>query len=90
MANDRERKAQEREKLKNIIDQWNANRLDIFWLSEPNEDACVLTSLFAGLFCAAAVALCCILAKKKTLGEREREKSLGIFQRNESRVVDHL
>ncbi|GFY73939.1 afadin [Trichonephila inaurata madagascariensis] len=38
MANDRERKAQEREKLKNIIDQWNANRLDIFWLSEPNED----------------------------------------------------
>ncbi|KAG8189760.1 hypothetical protein JTE90_012933 [Oedothorax gibbosus] len=37
MANDRERKTQEREKLKNIIDQWNANRLDIFWLSEPNE-----------------------------------------------------
>ncbi|XP_042899757.1 afadin isoform X2 [Parasteatoda tepidariorum] len=38
MANDRDKKAQEREKLKNIIDQWNANRLDIFWLSEPNEE----------------------------------------------------
>ncbi|XP_035207092.1 afadin-like isoform X1 [Stegodyphus dumicola] len=38
MANDHDRKVQEREKLKNIINQWNANRLDIFWLSEPNED----------------------------------------------------
>ncbi|XP_054718595.1 afadin-like isoform X2 [Uloborus diversus] len=38
MASDRERKVQEREKLKNIINQWNANRLDIFWLSEPNEE----------------------------------------------------
>lgn len=37
MASDRERKAVEREKLRNIINQWNANRLDIFWLSEPNE-----------------------------------------------------
>lgn len=38
MASDRDRKVQEREKLKNIINQWNVNRLDIFWLSEPNED----------------------------------------------------
>lgn len=37
MASDRDRKAVERDKLRNIINQWNANRLDIFWLSEPNE-----------------------------------------------------
>lgn len=29
--------APEREALKNVIAQWNANRLDIFELSEPNE-----------------------------------------------------
>lgn len=30
-------KAQERENLRNIIAQWNANRLDLFEISEPNE-----------------------------------------------------
>ena len=30
-------KAQERENLRNIIQQWNANRLDLFEISEPNE-----------------------------------------------------
>lgn len=38
MASDRERKLKERERLKNVISQWNANRLDIFWLSDPSED----------------------------------------------------
>ena len=28
---------QERENLRNIIAQWNANRLDLFEISEPNE-----------------------------------------------------
>ncbi|XP_063220039.1 afadin isoform X2 [Bacillus rossius redtenbacheri] len=32
------RKQQERETLRNVIAQWNANRLDLFELSEPNED----------------------------------------------------
>lgn len=27
----------ERENLRNIIQQWNANRLDLFEISEPNE-----------------------------------------------------
>lgn len=27
----------EREALRNMIQQWNANRLDLFALSEPNE-----------------------------------------------------
>jgi hypothetical protein len=31
------KKQQERETLRNIIAQWNANRLDLFELSEPNE-----------------------------------------------------
>ena len=30
-------RAQERENLRNIIAQWNANRLDLFEISEPNE-----------------------------------------------------
>jgi afadin len=30
-------KVQERENLRNIITQWNANRLDLFEISEPNE-----------------------------------------------------
>jgi len=30
-------KAQERDNLRNIIAQWNANRLDLFEISEPNE-----------------------------------------------------
>nr|XP_022907199.1 afadin isoform X2 [Onthophagus taurus] len=33
-----DRRALEREALRNVIAQWNANRLDIFELSEPNED----------------------------------------------------
>nr|CAI5852288.1 unnamed protein product [Callosobruchus analis] len=33
-----ERRALEREALRNVINQWNANRLDLFELSEPNED----------------------------------------------------
>ncbi|XP_023710210.1 uncharacterized protein LOC111865986 isoform X4 [Cryptotermes secundus] len=32
------KKQQERETLRNVIAQWNANRLDLFELSEPNED----------------------------------------------------
>lgn len=32
-----ERRALEREALRNVIAQWNANRLDLFELSEPNE-----------------------------------------------------
>lgn len=31
------KKAAEREALKAVIQQWNANRLDLFELSEPNE-----------------------------------------------------
>lgn len=38
MDSERTRKAHERENLRNIIAQWNANRLDLFELSEPNED----------------------------------------------------
>ncbi|KAF5291704.1 hypothetical protein FQR65_LT11397 [Abscondita terminalis] len=33
-----DRRALEREALRNVIAQWNANRLDLFELSEPNED----------------------------------------------------
>lgn len=32
-----DRRALEREALRNVIAQWNANRLDLFELSEPNE-----------------------------------------------------
>ncbi|XP_069688876.1 afadin isoform X3 [Periplaneta americana] len=32
------KKQQEREALRSVIAQWNANRLDLFELSEPNED----------------------------------------------------
>lgn len=32
-----DRRALEREALRNVINQWNANRLDLFELSEPNE-----------------------------------------------------
>lgn len=32
-----EKRALEREALRNVIAQWNANRLDLFELSEPNE-----------------------------------------------------
>ncbi|CAG0888923.1 unnamed protein product [Darwinula stevensoni] len=38
MDGERMRKIQEQEALRNIITQWNANRLDLFSLSEPNED----------------------------------------------------
>lgn len=31
------KKAADREALRHVIQQWNANRLDIFELSEPNE-----------------------------------------------------
>lgn len=31
------RKEQEREALRSVIAQWNANRLDLFELSPPNE-----------------------------------------------------
>jgi len=31
------KKQQERETLRGVIAQWNANRLDLFELSEPNE-----------------------------------------------------
>ncbi|XP_025829531.1 afadin isoform X10 [Agrilus planipennis] len=37
-STDRDRRALEREALRNVIAQWNANRLDLFELSEPNED----------------------------------------------------
>ena len=30
-------KVSDREHLKNIIQEWNANRLDLFEISEPNE-----------------------------------------------------
>uniref|UniRef100_A0A1Y1NGW7 Afadin n=2 Tax=Photinus pyralis TaxID=7054 RepID=A0A1Y1NGW7_PHOPY len=33
-----DRRVLEREALRNVIAQWNANRLDLFELSEPNED----------------------------------------------------
>ena len=34
-----DRKWRDREALRHIITQWNANRLDLFSLSEPNEVA---------------------------------------------------
>ncbi|XP_045470787.1 afadin isoform X3 [Harmonia axyridis] len=37
-GNSLERRALEREALRNVIIQWNANRLDLFELSEPNEE----------------------------------------------------
>ncbi|XP_015835410.2 afadin isoform X2 [Tribolium castaneum] len=37
-GNANDRRALEREALRNVINQWNANRLDLFELSEPNED----------------------------------------------------
>lgn len=36
-GNSNDRRALEREALRNVINQWNANRLDLFELSEPNE-----------------------------------------------------
>jgi hypothetical protein len=36
------KKQQERETLRNVIAQWNANRLDLFELSEPNEVSLLL------------------------------------------------
>lgn len=40
-----DRRVLEREALRNVIAQWNANRLDLFELSEPNEVSCQLTLL---------------------------------------------
>lgn len=37
MATELENKKAEREALRGVIQQWNANRLDLFELSEPNE-----------------------------------------------------
>jgi hypothetical protein len=41
------KKQQERETLRNVIAQWNANRLDLFELSEPNEVS--LEELYEGV-----------------------------------------
>ncbi|XP_043275728.1 afadin isoform X7 [Venturia canescens] len=38
MATETANKKAEREALRGVIQQWNANRLDLFELSEPNED----------------------------------------------------
>ncbi|XP_013177588.1 PREDICTED: afadin-like [Papilio xuthus] len=38
MEADRDKRMLEREVLRNMIQQWNANRLDLFELSEPNEN----------------------------------------------------
>lgn len=40
-SNAGDHRALEREALRNVIAQWNANRLDIFELSEPNEVNCL-------------------------------------------------
>lgn len=40
------RRNEEREALKSIIQQWNANRLDLFELSEPNEVSFFLLLFF--------------------------------------------
>lgn len=37
MAADAATKKDEREALRAVVKQWNANRLDLFELSEPNE-----------------------------------------------------
>lgn len=37
MATESTNKKAEREALRGVIQQWNANRLDLFELSEPNE-----------------------------------------------------
>lgn len=37
-----EKRMLEREALRSVIQQWNANRLDLFELSEPNEVSFVL------------------------------------------------
>lgn len=37
MAADAAKKKEEREALRNVVKQWNNNRLDLFELSEPNE-----------------------------------------------------
>lgn len=37
MATEIANKRAEREALRGVIQQWNANRLDLFELSEPNE-----------------------------------------------------
>uniref|UniRef100_T1I5R3 Uncharacterized protein n=1 Tax=Rhodnius prolixus TaxID=13249 RepID=T1I5R3_RHOPR len=34
------RRTEEREALRSVIAQWNANRLDLFELSEPNQVIC--------------------------------------------------
>lgn len=41
-----DRRALEREALRNVINQWNANRLDLFELSEPNEVSSLKTLYF--------------------------------------------
>ncbi|EGI65286.1 Afadin [Acromyrmex echinatior] len=38
MATELTNKKAERDALRGLIQQWNANRLDLFELSEPNED----------------------------------------------------
>lgn len=40
------KRIQERENLSNIIAQWNANRLDLFEISEPNEVSFVFCFVF--------------------------------------------
>lgn len=37
-----EKRVAEREALRSVIQQWNANRLDLFELSEPDEASCSL------------------------------------------------
>lgn len=51
-----DRKWRDREALRHIIGQWNANRLDLFSLSEPNEVNIILSNplsplLMTQLYC---------------------------------------
>ena len=43
------KRVQERENLRNIIKQWNANRLDLFEISEPNEVGHLFIFLYSPL-----------------------------------------
>lgn len=40
-----EKRVAEREALRSVIQQWNANRLDLFELSEPDEASVIVVSV---------------------------------------------
>lgn len=78
MATELANKKAEREALRGVIQQWNANRLDLFELSEPNEVSAVDDTNFLSL-----VQNCCSHMLIRTKCILSFSTGLGVSWRNE-------